>query len=172
MLKDPQPEVCEGRGVVPTEVRAMTDTESSGRKTRHHLPPSPLSEMDPVGGAPQALTKQEFGRRLHALLLDKGWNQSELARRANLGRDAISTYVRGRSFPEPTSLKRIAVALGVEPTELLPNSFESAVDRDTPAIEIREAAGHPGMSWLRVNRRVTTRQALRVLEILAEKDED
>lgn len=147
-------------------------TTSTGRQTRHHLPPSLTQELDPTHGEPRALTKQEFGRRLHALLLEKGWNQSELARRAELGRDAISTYVRGRSFPEPTSLKRIADALGTTPTDLLPNAFESAMDRDLPAIEIREASGHPGMSWLRVNRKVTTQQALRVLQILAEKERE
>jgi transcriptional regulator with XRE-family HTH domain len=145
---------------------------STGRQTRHHLPPSLAEELDPTHGEPRALTKQEFGRRLHALILEKGWNQSELARRAELGRDAISTYVRGRSFPEPSSLKRIADALGKDPTDLLPNTFESAMDRDLPAIEIREASGHPGHSWLRVNRRVTTDQALRVLQILNERKEE
>jgi transcriptional regulator with XRE-family HTH domain len=129
------------------------------------LPPR-VVEIDPARGEPRALTKQEFGRRLQAVLLDKGWNQSELARRAHLGRDAISTYVRGRSFPEPASLRRIADAFGMDPAELLPNSLEAAIERDTPSLEIKEAVGHPGLAWLRVNRRVTVLQALQVMQIL------
>ena len=75
--------------------------------TRHHLAPS----IDTADMSPRELTKQEFGRRLMALMLDKGWNQSELARAAKLGRDAISTYIRGISFPEPKNLVKLAQAL-------------------------------------------------------------
>lgn len=138
------------------------------RNPRHHLPPSKDGEKL-YDDAPRSLTKQEFGRRLHAILLQKGWNQSELARRANLGRDAISTYVRGRSFPEPGSLHQIAAALGMDPGALLPNALESAMDQDNPALEIRESIGHPGMAWLRVNQRVTRAQALKIMQILTEE---
>ena len=117
------------------------------------------------------MTKQEFGRKLHAILLERGWNQSEMARRAGIGRDAISTYVRGRSLPEPATLKRMAEALGMEPTELLPNAFEAAVDNGLPALEIREAVGHPGKAWIRVNQRVSTQQAIRIMQILQERDD-
>jgi transcriptional regulator with XRE-family HTH domain len=115
-----------------------------------------------------ALSKQEFGRKIHTLLLERGWNQSDLARKTGVGRDAISTYVRGRSFPSPQVLQKMAGVFGFTPDDLLPNSLEAAIDRDVPALEIREAVGHPGMAWLRVNRRVTTQQALRVMQILQE----
>ena len=141
------------------------------RKSRHHLPPSKGGEKL-YDDSPKSLTKQEFGRRLHAILLERGWNQSEMARKTGVGRDAISTYVRGRSLPEPGTLKKMADALSMDPAELLPNAVESAVDRDLPALEIREAIGHPGMAWLRVNRRVTTTQALRIMQILQERQEE
>ena len=137
------------------------------RNSRHHLPSKGGEKL--YDDTPKSLTKQEFGRRLHAILLEKGWNQSELARKANLGRDAISTYVRGRSFPEPGSLHKIASALGMDPGTLLPNALESAIDQDAPALEIRESTSHPGMTWLRVNRRVTRRQALAILQILTDE---
>lgn len=138
------------------------------RNPRHHLPPSKVDEKL-YDDTPKSLSKQEFGRRLHAILLQRGWNQSDLARKTGVGRDAVSTYIRGRSFPEPGTLKKMADALGMDPGELLPNALESAVDRDLPALEIREAIGHPGMAWLRINQRVTTGQALRIMQILQER---
>lgn len=56
--------------------------------------------------------KKEFGQRLEAIMLDKGWNQSELARRAGIGRDNISGYVNGRFFPHPKHLLKLKDALG------------------------------------------------------------
>lgn len=135
------------------------------RNARHTLPPA---VVEPEGNlAPKALTRQEFGRRLHALMLERGWNQSELARQADIGRDAVSTYIRGRSFPEPKSLHALAEALGVEVAELLPNSAMSAIDADVaPMLEIRQAQGHPDKVWLRVNRMVTLAQAAEIFEVL------
>lgn len=140
------------------------------QKARHHLSPaqSPLANplMDPALELKE-LSKQEFGRRLMKLILDRGWNQSDLARAAKLGRDAVSTYVRGRSFPEPRSLKRLADALGVSPEALLPNSVTMAMDADTaPMLEIKQAAGHPEKVFLRVNRMVSLQQAAEIFNII------
>ncbi len=130
--------------------------------SRHHLPPADYDD----GKTPRHLTKQEFARRLTQLLLDKGWNQADLARAAEIGRDAVSTYVRGRSLPTPLNLRKIADALGVEGESLLPNAVENAVDNDLPSFEMREAAGHPGRCWVRVNRLLTFRQALAIAHVL------
>src|SRR3546814_4094336 len=61
---------------------------------------SPRYAVDPAGEprnllTPRHLTKQEFGRRLYQLMLAKNWSQADLARRAELGRDSISTYING-----------------------------------------------------------------------------
>lgn len=116
---------------------------------------------------PKELGKLEFGRRLMKLMLDRGWNQSDLARAAGLGRDAISTYVRGRSFPEPRSLRSLADALGVTTDELLPNSVTLAMDADTsPMLEIKQAAGHPDRVFIRINRMVSLQQAAEIFNII------
>lgn len=135
-------------------------------RTVRHMPPA-ATNMD-VGAAntPKALTKQEFGRRLTALMREKNWNQSDLARAARIGRDAVSTYVRGRSFPEPKSLKKLADAFQLEPQQLLPNSVMEALDDELPALEIKQAIGHPDKCWLRINQMVSMEQALAVAQIL------
>jgi transcriptional regulator with XRE-family HTH domain len=98
--------------------------------------------------------------------MERGLNQSELARRAEVGRDSISTYIRGRSFPEPKALAKVARALGVIPQELLPNTIAAALDSDKPSVEIKESSGNPGKMWMSLNRLVTTKQALQIMQIL------
>ena len=60
-------------------------------------------------------------------LNEKGWNQSELARRmaphlkeSRIGRDNISKYVRGKVLPLPPALAAMAKVLGKESRDLLP----------------------------------------------------
>lgn len=60
--------------------------------------------------------RMEFAKKLINLMRDKDLNQSDLARKAGLTRDAVSTYVRARSMPEPANLAKLANALGVEPS--------------------------------------------------------
>lgn len=122
----------------------------------------------PTGGAtpPSALTKQEFGRRVYRLMMQKGWNQSELARQSGLPRDAISTYVRGQSFPTPKNLQKLAEALDSTPADLLPNYLESAIDEDFPSFEMKTSPSAPGTSWLRVNRLVEFKTAMAIAQLL------
>lgn len=137
------------------------------RKVRTHatgdsLPDSKL--------APKHLTKQQFGKRLYRLMLAKGWNQSELARRAGLPRDLVSTYIRGASLPTPPSLKKVAEALGEKPEALLPNQLESAIDEDSPIFEMKISPNAPDVAWLRINRLVSTPIAIKVAEMLQSDD--
>lgn len=133
-------------------------------RTVRHMPPSQTNEVG--ASAPKALTKQEFGRRLTALMRERNWNQSDLARAAGMGRDAVSTYVRGRSLPEPKSLKKLADAFRLEPQQLLPNAMMEAMDDELPALEIKQAVGHPDKCWLRINQMVSMDKAMRVMQIL------
>lgn len=119
--------------------------------------------------APRHLTKQEFGRKLAQLCYERGWNQSDLARHANLRRAAISTYMRGRSIPEATTLKKLAGAFSLEPDDLLPNTLEAEIDADDPALEIKQSRHHPGKMWLRINRLVTPQQAMEVMNALLDE---
>lgn len=133
------------------------------RKVRTHLTTDTAADTSLT---PKHLTKQEFGKRLHKMMLARGWHQSELARRADLPRDSISVYVRGRSLPTPTSLKSLAGALGVSAEELLPNQMEGAIDEDTPSLEIRVSTNSSDVAWIRLNRAVSVRTALKIAELL------
>ena len=115
---------------------------------------------------PKHLTKQEFSQRLHRLMKAKGWYQSELARRAGVARDSVSTYMRGVSLPDPTNLEKLAKALGVETVELLPNHVEAAIDNDVPSLEMKVSTSDPGLAWLRVNRLVSTATCFKIIELL------
>ncbi len=119
---------------------------------------------------PKHLTRQEFAKRLYRLMLEKGWNQSELGRQSGLPRDAISGYIRAKTTPTPLNLQALATALDLKPEELLPNHIESAIEADDPAFEMRASGAKPGMSWLRVNRLVSTSTAIAVASLL-EKDD-
>ncbi len=133
---------------------------------RHHLPPGDYDDVV----TPRHLTKQEFARRLSAAMLDRAWTQADLARAADISRDSVSTYVRGRSLPTPVNLQKLGDALGMEPHTLLPNATENATDNDAPSFEMRESAGHPGRVWVRVNRLLSFRQALAIAHVLDAED--
>lgn len=125
-----------------------------------------LDELPDADRLPKHLSKQEFGRRLANFLDRKNWNQSDLARHANLPRDSISTYVRGKVLPTPKSLRAMADALGTTPTDLLPNAAENAIDADVPSIEMRVSVSAPGTAWLRVNRMLTVETAAQIISLV------
>lgn len=60
----------------------------------------------------------------------------------------------------------MADALGVSPTDLLPNAAESAIDADVPSIEMRVSVSAPGTAWLRVNRMVTVETAAQIISLV------
>lgn len=122
--------------------------------------------------APVAQVKAEFARRLQRLLVDRAWNQSELARRAALhmddgkfGRDNVSGYVRGLSLPGPIRLNALCKAFGVPADALLPGGTMPSVDRKAPPpLDISDAG--EGTAWLCVNQAVSWDKALKIMQIL------
>ncbi len=48
----------------------------------------------------------------------RGWNQRDLAKASGVGQDTISSMESGRHEPRPSTLRKIAGALGVEIEEL------------------------------------------------------
>jgi len=138
------------------------------RKSRHTSEPS----LEPVTTqlTPKALTKQEFGRRLNSMLLDRGMTQSDLSRAAKVGRDSISTYINGRTFPTPLNLQAMADALGVDKMDLLPNQMMNALDDEHAAVDLKQAAGHPGKAWLRVNRAMSFTTAVEIIKLIDAED--
>lgn len=118
---------------------------------------------------PKHLTKQEFARRLYQLMIGKGWRQSEMARRAKIQRNAISTYMLGKSFPTAANLRKLAQLFDMEPEDLLPNHIESAIDADNPALSMQVSPGAPDKAWLRINQLVPTALAVKILTLLQEE---
>ncbi|API60584.1 hypothetical protein BSL82_15875 [Tardibacter chloracetimidivorans] len=116
------------------------------------------------------MTKQELGRKLFQLMVGKGWNQSDLARAAQMGRDSISNYVNGKSFPTPVAREKLAKAFGMAPEELLPNGIMQAMEDEIPAVSMTQPAGYPGRAWLRINRMVTFGTAAKIVELIYEDD--
>jgi transcriptional regulator with XRE-family HTH domain len=113
---------------------------------------------------PGSSTKQEFGRRLLSLMQSRNWNQADLARAAGLGRDSISTYVKGSVFPDPKNLKKIADAFGTTPQALMPDGM--AQTNDAPMLEIRQSATDSDKVHIRINRTVTFEQATKIFSII------
>ena len=118
----------------------------------------------------KVLTKQEFGKRLFALMMEKGMNQSDLARAAKLGRDSVSTYVRGRSAPSPQNLDKLCAALSVAPDELYPNYAANAAAIEEPVLQLKQVNDGTDMMWLHINMKVDAQKAIEVMQILKSKD--
>ncbi len=126
-------------------------------------------------GAPVEAVKIEFAHRLQQAMIKKGWNQSELARQAQLhlpggrlGRDNVSTYIRGSVLPGPNNLHALATALGVKVDDLLPSrGVPSAADK-SPPLDYRDLGD--GNVWLKINQAIPRRLALRIMNMLAGDD--
>jgi transcriptional regulator with XRE-family HTH domain len=132
---------------------------------------------DPPPGAPREVILRDFGRRLQSAIADKGWNQSELARRAAIhmpdgkfGRDNVSNYVRGSVLPGPAHLEAMAKALGVKQTDILPSRGVPSVDANLPEFEMRNAGA--GKAWLRINQQVDFDVALQIAGLLRGQGDD
>jgi transcriptional regulator with XRE-family HTH domain len=121
----------------------------------------------PLGANPDQ-AKEEFGEKLRHYMNQRGWNQSDLAREADLRRDAISTYVRGKVWPDPSNLRKLSDALRVTPGDLIkgmsdvPSSSPSR--QTTPQVEIQQTGENE--IFLRINRSVSLEQAAQILAIL------
>ncbi len=136
-------------------------------KRQFHNAPSKGEDMEL---APREAVRREFGKRLQGAMIDKGWNQSELARRAGVGRDNISSYIRGISMPGPVMLHKIAEALQMKPDEILPSKAMPTIDQVVPALDVRDIG--KGLAWLRINQAVPWDDAINIMNILKSDDED
>lgn len=120
-----------------------------------------------TGSRVREQAKQTLARKIHRAILEKGWTPAELARRANLSRDNISTYMRASSLPSGESLAKLAKALGMESDDLLPNRPDATYsDPDSPTLEITATPSNPGKAWLRVNQLISMSTATKIAELL------
>lgn len=63
--------------------------------------------------------KKQLGQKIKELRLRAGYSQEELASKANLHRTYMSDIERGERNVSVENIKKIADALGVDPSELL-----------------------------------------------------
>jgi len=120
-----------------------------------------------------------FKQRLYQARRDKGWSQSELARRVwgevedargymvAKNRDRISAYESGRAVPERANLDAIATALGMALPELAPDLVlqkPNTLGTSPAGVHIKMVSG--GMTHLRVDVVLPTKVALAVAELI------
>lgn len=138
-------------------------------------PPATRSPVD-------RMEREALSRTITELMARQGISQSDLARAiwgttvdprgrdVARNRDRISNYVRGTQMPEPSTLKKIADVLGVEPTDLVPSLAVKGAAHATPDINMTVVAGRPDMALLTVNKMLPLGVAVKVLALLAQAD--
>lgn len=132
--------------------------------------PAPNKSQEPDAMSNRHLVKAEFAKRLYNKIAERGWTQSEFARNCELARDAISTYVRGRSIPSPQALEKMASVLNVRPEDLLPNYYESAQSKVEPTFELRDVPNEEGYMWIRLNMRLPKKLAMQIFMLAQEHE--
>lgn len=108
--------------------------------------------------------RRVFRDRLIAKMKEKKISGAELARKANLSKDAISTYTTMRSLPTPKTLARLAKVLGCEPEDLVPVKPVTET-----LLEMREHS-KPGYKLLVVKMPLPIMDAMHHYKLLAEKE--
>jgi transcriptional regulator with XRE-family HTH domain len=115
------------------------------------------------GGAMQERAKA-VAERLRVLILERGWNQSELARRSGMRPSNVSNYLRGTNVPNPRQLAKLAEALGTTPGDILSASAEaSTAPRSLRLTHVEERSGQ---LRLQVDQVVTAEVATQVIGLL------
>jgi transcriptional regulator with XRE-family HTH domain len=132
-----------------------------------------MAERGYTRGAPPVAIRMDFAKRLQDCLNDKGWTQSELAKRmapllkeSRIGRDNISKYVRGKVLPLPPALEAMAKVLGVESKDLLPSRVTQGATDELSPLDVRDIGA--GRVWLQVNQAVDWDVALDVMKRIRE----
>ena len=70
----------------------------------------------------------DFGKRLRALRISKGWTQSQLSARLGVTKSVISAYETALRYPSYDILIRIAALFGVSSDYLLGNEAAQTLD--------------------------------------------
>lgn len=111
--------------------------------------------------------KQTLARKIRLRLLELNMTPAELARKAGLSRDNVSTYMRASSLPSTESLAMLARGLDMKPDDLLPTRLDTTYsDPDKPTLEITATPSNPGKAWLHVEQLVSTATAMKIVELL------
>lgn len=114
---------------------------------------------------PREIMRREFSSRLKRAIRQKNWRAIDLARAADIGRDSVSSYLRGRMLPSEETLNKIAKALRMDPSELMPSYAQTLSNFEKP-FEIWETHAGSGKMWIKINREVTAVQASKIIAVL------
>lgn len=126
------------------------------------------SGQDANGGRPPVLTMEELGHRIYSAMIAKGWSQSELAHRAGIHRESVSGYIRGKHWPKPAVVEKLASVLGTSPTSLVPNHLQLVKMQADASFEMRSIDGEPGRMQVVLNRNMSMSAAARIAAIVDE----
>lgn len=63
---------------------------------------------------------EAFAHNLDYIMQDEGINQSELAKRSNIGKSTISKYLNAKQMPTMKTISNICYALGCEFEDIIP----------------------------------------------------
>lgn len=108
------------------------------------------------------MENQQFARRLHAAMTNKGMNNSDLARalwgettdtkgyKVAKNRDRIAVYLRGEGLPAPATLHKMADVLDVPKEELMPEIATPNIDRSHPEFAMK-MLGNTNRVQLQIN---------------------
>lgn len=125
------------------------------------------------------MENEHFARVLNKRMLELGMSQADLARAAfgettdnrgytvARGRDRISSYLHGKSLPDPVNLQKLADALGMSPESLAPDITAATVDRENPEVALTAIAGHSDKVLLRVNKLVPLALAAQIVTLIS-----
>lgn len=119
---------------------------------------------------------KDFSKRLQDAMHKQGWNQSELARRADIGRDNVSGYVRGRNMPNSKHLEKLARALNVPPSYLLGAAYGERnpvmADADVPIFRMEQLPDRPDYVRLSLRQELPSNIAEQIWELLRKAREN
>ena len=119
--------------------------------------------------------RKVFGQKLLNAIRDANMNQSDLARRLNITKDAVSSYVRGRCLPRDETFIAICSELGITEAELLPRRYDASPKN--PSIKLLPVGDDSGNYFLSINVVVSLKEATNLIsqvprgaDVLAEKE--
>ena len=106
------------------------------------------------------------GERLRVLILERGWNQSELARKSGMRPSNVSNYLRGSNVPNPRQLAKLAEALGTTPADILNFGGEASPAPGSRAVSLTPVDQREGHMRLQVDQVVPAELATQVIGLL------
>jgi transcriptional regulator with XRE-family HTH domain len=125
-----------------------------------------------------------FAHRLNALLRERNLTQSQVAGRmwdytvdskgakVAKGRDRLSVWCSGKSFPSAENLELLAKALGVTVGELAPQEEVRTAAAAPPEVSMIRSAAYPGKTLLQITKLVPHSIARKIDELLEQADKE